>query len=261
MKTEHPIDEGELQAYMDDALDPERRRAVEAYLARESAACRQIERQVAERSALREALAPIVDEPIPPRLYVTRLLAQRSRGVRARPWQLAAAGLMLFTVGAASGYQLHASHRPSAGVSALAREASDSYRVHAVDPARPVEIDAAGKAELVRWFSERLQSPVAVPDLLAAGYHFLGGRLVTTPHGAAALFVYEGAAGSKLAVLVRPMAIEKDTRMSEHVDGVLGTVAWAAHGIGYSLVAAVAPNELHPLADEVRRQLALARDG
>lgn len=265
MMTERPIDENDLQAYVDGAIEPARRRMVEAYLAHEHASAERVARQIAERAALREALAPIAGEQMPARLDVARLVSRRSQRLPIagrRSLQLVAAAVVLFGLGAASGYQLHAARQPAqAGVSALAREAADSFRVHAIDPERPVEIDAAGKAELVRWFSERLQSPVAVPDLLVAGYQFLGGRLVTTPHGPAALFVYADTGGGKLAVLVRPMAIEKNTRMSEHVHGALGSVAWADNGIGYGLVGAAAPGQLHPLADEVRRQIGRAQGG
>lgn len=262
MTNEPAIEEDDLQAYVDGVLAPDRQRLLDAYLAQQPEVAQRVRRQIADRSALRDALAPIMAEPIPERLDLARLMRHRAHARRWQPWQLAAAAIVLFGLGAASGYQLHAARVPAqAGVSALAREAAESFRVHAVDPARPVEIDASGTAELVRWFSDRLRSPVAVPDLMVAGYRFLGGRLVTTPHGAGALFVYANAGGEKLAVLVRPMAVEKNTRMSEHVHGPLGSVAWAEQGIGYSLVGAAAPGVLHPLADEVRRQVRTARDG
>jgi anti-sigma factor RsiW len=266
---ERPIEEADLHAYVDDALDPLRRQRVEAHLAQHPDQARRLAQFVAQRDALCEALAPVAAEPLPASLDPAQLLersASARRSTELEPprsrWPLLAAGALLFALGGAAGYALRGSGLPAqAGIEALAREAADSFRVHAVDPARPVEIDAAGKAELVRWFSERLQSSIAVPDLLAAGYRFLGGRLVTTPHGAAALFLYADMRGAKLAVLVRPMAVEKNTRMSEQVDGLLGSVAWATRGIGYSLVGAAQPDILHPLADEVRRQLDQAHDG
>jgi anti-sigma factor RsiW len=43
--------------------------------------------------------------------------------------------------------------------------------------------------------------------------------------------------------------------MSERREGDLGGVSWADRGMGYSLVGPAAPHALHPLADDLRRQL------
>jgi anti-sigma factor RsiW len=67
------------------------------------------------------------------------------------------------------------------------------------------------------------------------------------------MFLYEGAKSERLAVMVRPMANDKTTRMSEHGDHGVGGVAWANKGLGYSLVGSASARELHPIADEVRR--------
>ena len=62
--------------------------------------------------------------------------------------------------------------------------------------------------------------------------------------------------GTRLVMLVRPMEIEKNTMMSQYANGRTTGFAWARDGIGYSLVGAAAPEVLHPLADEIRRQTA-----
>jgi anti-sigma factor RsiW len=93
-----------------------------------------------------------------------------------------------------------------------------------------------------------------VPDLTASGYAFMGGRLVATPHGAAGLLMYSNGQGQRLAMLVRAMAIDRDTRMSEHSYGDINGVTWASKGTGFSLVGPAPADLLHPIADEVRRQ-------
>jgi anti-sigma factor RsiW len=57
-------------------------------------------------------------------------------------------------------------------------------------------------------------------------------------------------------MIVRPMAVQQDTPMMKRSDGPLAGFTWAARGLGYSVVAPQAPEALHPLADEVRRQAA-----
>jgi anti-sigma factor RsiW len=126
--------------------------------------------------------------------------------------------------------------------------------VFGTDRAHSVEFDAADKAELVNWIASRIGRTVAVPDLTAAGYAFMGGRVVATPHGAAGLLMYSNDQGQRLAILVRPMAMDHDTRMSEHSYGDIRDFAWASRGTGFSLVGAAPADLLHPIADTVRVQ-------
>ncbi len=186
-------------------------------------------------------------------LSLARLIERRPRSAA---WRSLAAGLALLALGGAGGWFAHAvSLPPAGGIAALAREASDSYAVFGPDHLHPVEFKAVDSAALVSWVSQRLQRPVAVPDLAAAGYRFMGGRLVATPHGAAGLFMYDDDRGTRLVMLVRPMAIERDTQMAAHSQGALSGFSWADKGIGYSLVGPASPQVLHPLADDVRRQI------
>jgi anti-sigma factor RsiW len=190
---------------------------------------------------------------------LARIIEAR-RGFRRKAWfgdwRAMAAGALLLLASGASGWFLHGSSAPEVGgIAALAREAADNYTVYSPDHIRPVELKADARDELVSWISNRLQRSVAVPDLSASGYRFMGGRLVATAHGPAALFFYDDDHGTRLAMLVRPMAVDKDTAMSEHsLDGT-GGVAWSDNGLGYSLVGPAPPSLLHPLADEARRQI------
>jgi anti-sigma factor RsiW len=135
------------------------------------------------------------------------------------------------------------------------QEAVDSFEVYAPDQVRPIEIKAANQSELISWFSERMNRPVAVPDLSGSGYRLMGGRLVATPHGPAVLFMYDDDLGTRLVMLSRPMAIDQNKPMQQHSRGQVAGFGWADNGIGYSLVGPVAPDVLHPIANEVRKQI------
>lgn len=252
-----PMREEDLHAFVDGRLDAERRREVQAYLDRHPEAARQVAGFAAQRQSLRGALANVADEPVPARLNLQRMAAEHEAS-RRRPWRAAAVVLLAFGLGGSGGWYARTltPDGASSGVVALAREATASYRVYAADPSRPVEMGAENKAELVSWVSSRLQRKVAVPDLSAAGFRFIGGRLVSTEHGPAGMFVYDDASGTRLAMIVRPMAVQQDTPMMKRSDGPLAGFTWAARGLGYSVVAPQAPEALHPLADEVRRQAA-----
>lgn len=264
MSETRPISEDDLQAYVDDVLDAVRRAEVEAYLAQHPAVAGRVEGYVRQRAALRAALRPVVEEPVPPEHDLSRLIAAR-RGRGPARWRAVAAAVAWLAVGAAGGWSLHrfqgpAGQGPAGGIVALAREAADNYAVYGPDRVRPVEIRAADRGALVRWISDRLGRRIAVPDLAAAGYRFMGGRLVATPHGPAGLFMYDDDHGTRLVMFVRPMADQRNAPMSEgsHPGSEGRPVTgftWADRGMGYSLVGAAAPGILHPLADEIRRQI------
>lgn len=253
MKTERPISEDDLQAFIDGALDEARRAEVQTYLDAHPETAARIAGYRAQAEALRTALRPFADQPLPPGFGVRTLVARRrARGARGRT---AAAAAMVLCVGGLAGWFGHvATVAPARGVQALAQEAVDNYEVYAADARRPVEMAADQRATLVRWVSERLGASVEAPDLAAAGYRFLGGRLVTTPNGPAALFVYEGEGADRLTVMVRPMAVDRNRPMSERSFGDLGGVTWSSDGLGFSVVAPRASGRLTPLANEVRRQ-------
>lgn len=247
--------EEDLHAFVDNALDPARRREVQAYVDRHPEAALQVSEFLAQRQALRAAIAPVADEPVPPRLNLARLLDENRTRQQRMPWRMAAAVLLAFSLGSLGGWSLRDGMPQGGGLAALAREASNSYAVYAADPSRPVEMGAGQQSELVSWVSGRLQHQVAVPDLSLSGYRFIGGRLVATGHGPAGLFVYESENGTRLAMLVRPMARERDTPMMKHSEGSIAGYAWADRGLGYSVVGSELPEVLHPLADEARRQI------
>jgi anti-sigma factor RsiW len=262
MMSGRPISEDDLNAYVDRALDATRQAEVEAYLAAHPEVARRVAGFARQRDELRQAFAPIAQEPVPPELNLARMIEARRRPARER-WRFAAAAVLLVAAGVGAGWAARGSLAPEgtsarSGLAALAQEASDSYKVFSADQARPVEIRAPNQADLVDWISTRLQHPVSVPDLTASGFRFMGGRLVATAHGPAGLIMYDDDKGMRLVMLVRPMATDKNAPMAPHEDGRVAGFAWAENGIGYSLVGPAAPDVLHPLADEIRRQVGRA---
>jgi anti-sigma factor RsiW len=251
-----PITEDDLHGYVDHLLDSGRRREVQTYLDAHPEISARIAVFSRQREALRAAAAPIADEPIPPQLNVRHLMEGRRRS-QAWPWRSIAAAVLLLVVGGASGWSLRGTaveHSETSGIASLAQEAAYTFDVFGADSSHPVEFGPTDKAQLVSWIASRIGRTISVPDLTASGYAFMGGRLVATPHGAAGLLMYSNEQGQRLAMLVRPMAIDKDTRMSEHSYGDINGFAWASKGTGFSLVAPAPANLLHPIADEVRRQ-------
>ncbi|HEY9212118.1 MAG TPA: anti-sigma factor [Ancylobacter sp.] len=250
-----PITEDDLNGFVDDTLDPVLRAEVVAYLAAHPDIAKQVAGYCVQRDMLRAAFAPILEEPVPAELSLSSMLGERRRRPVSR-WAMAAAAAVLLCVGGASGWTLRGVGLPaSEGIRSLAQEAAASYAVFAPDLVRPVEIRAEDRAQLVAWTSRRLGRPIAIPDLAVSGYRFMGGRVVATAHGPAALFMYDDDRGTRLVMFARPMAADTDAPMTAHAEHGVNGFAWADGGLGYSLVGSAASASLHPIADEARRQL------
>ena len=252
-----PITEDDLHAYVDHTLEPARRAEVATYLDGHPEVARRIADFSNQREILRAALAPIADEPIPAALNLSRIIESRRRRQRTSTrWAMAAMLLLSIGIGGLGGWAARGSlQSPPGGLVALAQEAADSYRVYAPDHVRPVELRASDSAQLVQWVSSRLRQQVKVPDLSTSGYRLMGGRLVATAHGPAAMFMYDDDHGSRIVVLTRAMSsADQDAPMTDHSKGDIAGFAWADGGVGYSLVGPGAAETLRPVANEVRRQ-------
>lgn len=254
-----PISEDDLHALIDGQLSAARRAEVEAWLDRHPEAAVRVDAWRRQDDDLRAAFLGVEDEPTPARLNIRNLTSGR------RTWRgdwrgAAAAAVLLLAVGGAAGWALHGWNRPapSRGIEALAQEAAASYAVYASDLERPIEIPASNRTVLDQWVSHRIGRPVRAPDLSGSGFQLLGGRLVATPNGPAGMFLYQAEGGARVAMLVRPMEIDKTASMRRRVEGATEGYAWADSGLGYSLVAAQGAEGLAHLSREARRQAAQA---
>ncbi|RZF60551.1 anti-sigma factor [Sphingomonas populi] len=247
-----PVGDDDLMAWIDGRLSPERQPVVAAFLSAHPDVRMRLINQAEQARALAAAFAPVAAQPIPAAM---RIDAIRER--RRRPgWHAALAASLLLAVGYGGGWMSARQFMPaSAGIKSLEQEATDNYRVFAIDTPLPGEMRPDNGAGLIRAASIRFGRRVAIPDLRRSGYRYAGGQLVATPHGPAALFLYNGAGSTSVALLTRPMKIDKSAPMAGTRDGDVGRVSWALNGMGYSVVGARSPEALHPIAEEAQRQL------
>ncbi|GGF71380.1 hypothetical protein GCM10007301_33870 [Azorhizobium oxalatiphilum] len=254
--TSRPITEDDLNGFVDQTLDPARTAEVAAYLEAHAEVAQRVATYRAQREELRAAFAPVIEEPVPSELDLRRLIEARHRPRTSARWSMAAAAVVLLAIGAAGGWSMRGMDlMPTEGIQALSREATASYAVYAPDHIRPVEVRADDASALDDWTSQRLGRAVTIPDLKSAGYRLMGGRVVPTEHGPAALFMYDDDKGTRLVMLARPMKAEGNAPMSPHEQGDVNGFSWADNGLGYSLVGASSADILRPLANEARRQI------
>ncbi|UXM96514.1 anti-sigma factor (plasmid) [Bartonella sp. HY329] len=269
-----PITEDDLQAFIDNRLDGARQAEVTDYLAKHNDMAETIANYRQETAALRQALAPIIEEPIPSALNLRSIIKERAshndnKRLRVTGWHLAhwgghwgghwskiAAAIFFIAIGTFSGWTMRGMQMADkSDLPNLSRMAAVSYNIFAPGKTTLGTINAAQKQELASLVSNTTGHPFNIPDLSDTGYYFTGGQMVPTVQGAAVLFMYSNENGNRLAILTRPMPREKVSNMEAvSMDNIHGYM-WADAGLGYSVVSELNPQILHPLANEVRRQI------
>lgn len=258
-------DEAELHAYVDGRLDSARRAAVEARLAQDPETAQRVRAWSEQRQALRALHAQLLDEPAPPHLVdAARQLHHRSS--RLAQWQrwggMAASLFAAFIVGWGGHAQWDArsgARGPQAARS-FAHQALAAYAVYVPEVRHPVEVEAAQQQHLVQWLSKRLGRPLKVPDLSAAGYSLVGGRLLPGDQGARAQFMYQDAHGERITLYVGAVAGAAGKGMDPTSfrysdEGGVASFYWVDQGFGYALTGKLSRPALLALAESVYRQL------
>jgi anti-sigma factor RsiW len=226
-------DDDTLQAYVDGQLDEPRRREIEACLAAQPALAARVAQWQRDAAGLRAALAGGLSQPPPPRLDPASIRHARRARTRRR-LALCASLVLALGLGGVGGWQAK-SVRVAAAAEPPMGDAVAAYRIFATDRARPVEMDAGRGPELQAWLSARLGRPMSLPDLQPYGFNLLGGRMLATPDGAAAMLMYQDADGRRISFYVRPSRRFVDERGSRFDDG-LALRYWYRNGYGFAVV-------------------------
>lgn len=226
--------EDELHAYVDERLDPERRRAVARYLAANPDQALRIEGWQNDARQLRAALSGLAGQAANPQLdplHIRRDLRRR----RQRQWANAAVLLIALGVGGLGGWQareasLLASNLPMA-------DALQAHRLFA--DATALDLSARDPQRLQAWLGQHFRHVGNLPDLSAYGFTPLGARLLSNEQGPAALLVFEDAQGQRVSLFLRSPG-EHFARMpsGERVDGQLQARYWSRGDYNYALVSA-----------------------
>ena len=269
-----PVTEEEIQGFVDDRLDPATCDRVRQHLANVPEDARRVEDYCRHRQMLRDALRPLAEEAIPGRLrnvgqrrpqpdavvvpFRSRLRSWGAMGRNALPnmplAQAASIALVCLAAGGVLGWRLAPSPSPwMLGVRPLAEEAADSYRAYVSDGTHPVEVSSSDLPALSAWVSARLGKKVEAPDRIK-GLRLLGGRVVPTSRGPAAMFMYTDAEGraSPAVLLVCPLSLHGNAPMVEGEESRLTSVTWSVNGVGYSLVGEMPGPKLRSMAEDAR---------
>lgn len=258
-----PIGEDDLQAFVDGRLSRDRFALVERFIHDNPETQARITAYRADRDRLAERLR--TDEPIPARLRVSSLLAERRR--RRVAWlRGAAAACVVLGLGMAVGWTLRplaGSPSEAAGAASeddVTRLAVAAHRLFTAETAHPVEVGAGSQDHLARWISARLGHRLPVPDLGAHGFELVGGRVLPAGEHPAAQIMYENAARQRLTIYIKAGEEgEMALRFADH--GGMVSFVWRDDGCGYAVTAALDRETLGRIADGAFRQIEAAADG
>jgi len=249
--------EGELQAYADGRVDPDRRAAIDAWLAEHPDEGERIEAYRRFGEGLRALYDPVLEETVPGRLM-------RSAGA-SRPWlpmAKAAAWLALgVAIGTLAGWQLHEWRMPPPvavdPAAVMARRAAMAHATYSPEVRHPVEVGADQEQHLVTWLSKRLGTKVRAPRLDEAGMSLVGGRLLPGESGPVAQFMYQTPAGRRITLYVRAEARgHRETAFRYARENNVGVFYWIDGECGYALASAdLAKEELLRVATLIYKQL------
>jgi anti-sigma factor RsiW len=242
--------EHDIHAYVDGRLDGERREALELYLARHPERAAQVQAWQRDAQRLRAALAGSVDLPPHPGLDPAAIRARRQQRRVAR-LALAASLVLCVGLGGVGGWQM----RGWQGASPPMGDALTAYRLLALDHGAQPDLVPQREGDLQAWLDGHFRRRVTMPDLRAAGFRPVGGRLFATEQGAAAMVLYRDAAGHAISFYVRPPGPRRHLlSRGARIDGGLLAQYGSGNGYNYAMVsraggddARVAARALQPL--------------
>src|SRR6187455_1564637 len=228
-----PVTEDELHAYIDGELPADRMEAVTAWLAAHPEQAVTVASWRAQSERIRARYGAILEEVVPERLTLDQVI--RSDRANGRSWKIfaAAAALVAFFAGGATGWFAHgASVGTRTSSFAVANEALDAYKLYVVEVRHPVEVPGTERQHMTQWLSKRLGEDLRVPDLQQIGLKLVGGRLLPGPTGAAAFYMYEGPSGERYTLYCSKVS-RPQTALHFKEGSRFDAFYWIDNAIGY----------------------------
>jgi len=223
-----PVTDDELHAYVDGELPSDRLQAVERWIAAHPEDAGRVASWRAHAELIRVRYGGAARNPVPGRLDFDRIL----RAERKWTWLAAAAVLLAFLVGGATGWYGRGALQPPEPGQTVTADALEAHKLYISEVRHPVEV-AANENHLLPWLSRRVGSTLRAPDLSTFGLKLMGGRLLPwQPGKPAALFMYENASGERYT-LYCARTQGPETALHYNVSGQIAAVYWGDGDVGF----------------------------
>src|SRR5512133_3779693 len=184
-----PVTEEELHAYVDGELAPDRRAAVETWLASHPEDAARVAQWRAQADAIRARFGMLASEPVPARFDLDNL----ARGAPSWRGAAAAAVVLAFLTGGVVGWMAHgASAAAPSRFDTFTAQALEAHKVYVVEVRHPVEVTGGERPHLVQWLSKRLDYELQIPNLEPSGLKLVAARLPHDTFRPATSSMYQG---------------------------------------------------------------------
>jgi anti-sigma factor RsiW len=244
------ISEDELHAFVDGELGPDRRAAVEAWLASHPEDAARVGSWRAQAEMIHARYGGSARAPVPARLSLENV----ARLDRKWTWLLAASVLLAFLGGGATGWFGRALLDANPATQAITLEALNAHKLYIAEVRHPIEVSAQ-ENHLLPWLSRRVGSTLRAPDLSVFGLKFMGGRLLPGPSGQAAAFMmYEGSSGERYTFYCSRSAAP-ESALRYRVSGPIAAVYWGDGEVGFVVSGPADRDKLIHIAQVAYEQL------
>ena len=242
----YPVLDEDLHAYVDRQLASDRRPAVEHYLRDHAGAAGRVSSYIAQREALRAALAGLRSEPIPP--WLDPHLLQRHRlSERRNIWRAAAAVLLAIGIGGTIDWMVDGrviyGHFDRRQADMFGQQAAIAYLELVKTDPQPLPVVSLDS--LSSSVSRALGVPVRFHDTASVGFALIGGWVMPGSKGQAVQLAFRDTKDNRLITMYlegRPAA--KETPFRRVASAGVPTVAWEDDGLACAISGTADPEHL-----------------
>ena len=248
----HDLD---LHAYIDDLLDPPRRRAVEAYLKLHPDKAEWVRRCRVQNDAMRAIFDPVAEESLPGRISAVFRSGRPSRfpGLVSRVAPLAATLLL----GCGLGW-MAAEFTPRYEASSQVLRESASL-AHSDVRKAVVEGHIAVSEPVLRpieWIEQASMVDLQIPDLSRHRFTLVGSQITTTTNRSqAAQLTYQDDQGRRLTLQVQPRLPDRDPEIETEKRNDVRVAYWHDGPLMYVLAGDLPTEETLEVAESLHRSI------
>lgn len=259
MKLTRPTDD-ELGEYVDGRLGEQRRAEIAAWLRDNPRRAAEIERLRALNEALRGIGSEVLSEPVPDRLREVLRRERQPEETGVRPTKRSrsgfldvAAAFVIFGLGCAGGWSAHAMLQERVSeLDRLLANASYAFGFYTDHQGPAVEFPADEQAAFAAVASRIFERELPLPDLQAAGYHYVGARVLPTGASVSALLFFEGdRERDDLSVFLWPAGQMPESARETRLLGDVASRHWVDKDLAFAVMAAKDNAHLDQVADQV----------
>lgn len=240
-----------LHAFADGELEGEERKAMELLLAENEEARSALAAINYQKLELRKAYGAVVDELVPQGLLTAALQPMKRN---TWPYTTMAASVALLLAGGTAGWFSAVESGATENIS-MARRAMVAHQVYANEQRHMVEVPASDQDHLQKWLSKRVGTDFKIPNLEAAGFPLLGGRLLAAENSAAGQLMYEAADKRRLTIFVAANSSGRDEALQWSWSDKLVTCFWREGKLALAVTGEMSDGEMTALSKTIYEQM------